>query len=66
MVNVHFMPAINAANTESLFKGGMKPPRLTPRITPRLAPAPRVTLWVPSLIASGLGVIFLSVLAVWP
>ncbi|MDO8882165.1 MAG: hypothetical protein U0934_06440 [Pseudotabrizicola sp.] len=36
------------------------------KITPRLAPAPRITLWVPSLLASGLGLAFLSVLALLP
>ncbi|MFN7223542.1 MAG: hypothetical protein ACK4MS_05965 [Paracoccaceae bacterium] len=36
------------------------------KITPRLAPASRITLWVPGLVASGIGLIFLSVLALIP
>lgn len=36
------------------------------KITPRLAPAPRLTLWVPGLLASGLGLVFLAVLALVP
>ncbi|WP_267134632.1 hypothetical protein [Pseudotabrizicola formosa] len=37
-----------------------------PKITPRLAPTPRLTLWVPSLLTSGLGLVFLAVLALVP
>ena len=36
------------------------------KIAPRLAPAPRLTLWVPGLIASALGLVFLAVLALVP
>ena len=54
--NLH--PPVNAEKTEWLFNGGMN--RM--KITPTLAPAPRLTLWVPLLVAVGLSLIFLAVL----
>jgi len=57
-----FHGTVNAYETESSFNTGMK----QSKITPRLAPAPRLTLWVPSLLASALGLVFLAVLAMVP
>jgi len=34
-----------------------------PKLTRQLAPAPRLTLWVPTLVACALGAVFLAVLA---
>jgi hypothetical protein len=35
------------------------------RITPRLAPAPRLTLWVPALVAGALSLGYLGILALF-